>query len=287
MFEKLSRSWGLVKASGAVLMESPQLMVFPFISSIAAFIVLACFALPMFGLQAMDGLSGRGAGIPTVWGVGHFVVAFLFYITQYFVIFFFNIALVGAAMIRLNGGTPTLGDGLKIAASKWLSILGYAAIAATVGMLLRVIQERVPFAGRIIVGILGAGWTLATFMVVPVLVSRDVNALEAVKESVGLLHKTWGENAIGQVGMSLVFMLVQFAIILLSVTLIIVAAVSGGTAVMVFVALLGIGAVLVAALVSAALSGIYAAALYRFATNGEQTEGFDNGVLQSAFASKQ
>lgn len=286
MFEKLSRSWGLVKASGSVLLESPQLMVFPLISSIAAFIVLACFALPMFGLQAMDGLSGSAAGVPTVWGVGHFVVAFLFYVTQYFVIFFFNVALVGAAMIRLNGGTPTLGDGLKIASSKWLSILGYAAIAATVGMLLRAIQERVPFAGRIIVGILGAGWTLATFMVVPVLVSRDVNAVEAVKESVGLLHKTWGENVIGQAGMSMVFMIVQVTIILLSIGMIIGAVASGSTALVVFAALLGIGAVLVATLVAAALSGIYAAALYRYATGGELTEGFDNAVLQSAFAAK-
>jgi Family of unknown function (DUF6159) len=282
MFEKLSRSWGLVKASGAVLMESPQLMLFPFVSAIAAFIVLACFALPMFGLSAMDGLSGGN----TVWGIGHFVVAFFFYLTQYFVIFFFNVALVGAAMIRLNGGSPTLGDGLKIAASKWVSILGYAAIAATVGMLLRAIQERVPFVGKIIVGLLGAGWTLATFMVVPVLVSRDVNAIDAVKESVSLLHKTWGENVIGQAGMSMVFTLVQVGIIILSIGLVIGAIASGSTALIVIAVLLGIAGVLIAALVSAALSGIYAAALYRFAVGGEATEGFDNTALQSAFSAK-
>ena len=33
-----------------------------------------------------------------------------------------------------------------------------------------------------------------------------------------------------------------------------------------------------------ALSGIYAAALYRYATTGEGTEGFDSGALKVAFA---
>jgi hypothetical protein len=76
------------------------------------------------------------------------VILFLFYLSQYFVIFFFNSALVGAAMIRLDGGDPTVRDGLRIARSRIVQILGYAAIAATVGLILRVIEERAGFIGR-------------------------------------------------------------------------------------------------------------------------------------------
>ena len=76
---------------------------------------------------ALDGLREGGMSVTA------YVFAFLFYLVQYFVIFFFNSALVGAAMIRLDGGDPTLRDGLRIAAGKALPILGYAAIAATVG----------------------------------------------------------------------------------------------------------------------------------------------------------
>jgi Family of unknown function (DUF6159) len=282
MFERFSRSWQLVKASGAILMQDQKLLVFPLISSIAAFVVLACFALPMFGMAAWDGLS-HGKGHVSI---GLYVVGFLFYLSQYFVIFFFNAALVGAVMIRLDGGTPTVGDGLRIAASKWTSILGYAAIAATVGMILRAIQERVGFIGRIIVGLLGAGWTVATYLVVPVLVTRDVGPIDAVKESMGLLKKTWGENVIGQVGIGAAFGFIQFAVVIFGVLLVGAAIFTKSIAAIVFAAVVAVSLLILTALIHAALSGIYAAALYRFASDNQNTAGFDSNVLQNAFAAK-
>jgi len=281
MFERLSRSWTLVKASGSVLKQDKELLLFPLVSSIATLVVLACFALPVIGMGALDGLSGGRNGAVSA---GVYVLAFLFYLSQYFVIFFFNAALVGAAMIRLNGGDPTFGDGLRIATGKAGSILGYAAIAATVGMILRAIQERVGFLGKIIVGMLGAGWTVATFMVVPVLVARDVGPIDAVKESAMLLKKTWGENIAGQVGLGAAFTLIQLAVIGCGIALIVGAAFTkSGALVLLMVALLVI-AVIITALIHAALSGIYSAALYRYASEGEGTAGFDNSALQLAFA---
>lgn len=50
--------------------------------------------------------------------------------------------------------------------------------------------------------------------------------------------------------------------------------------------LLSLGAQLLAFLVHGALSGIYAAALYRFATQSGDTQGFDPQVLRSAFLPK-
>ena len=280
MFERLSRSWQLVKASSAVLKQDKELLLFPLISSISTLLVLACFAVPVIGLGALDGLTGRGDGVIST---AAYLIAFLFYLSQYFVIFFFNAALVGAAMIRLNGGNPTLGDGLRIASSKAASILGYAFIAATVGMILRAIQERVGFLGKIIVGILGAGWTLATYMVVPVLVTRDVGPVDAVKESAMLLKKTWGENIAGQAGLGLAFGLIQFGIIIGGILLVVAAAMTQNMPLTILTAALVVVAVLVTALIHAALAGIYSAALYRYASGGEDTAGFNTAVLRQAF----
>ena len=47
-----------------------------------------------------------------------------------------------------------------------------------------------------------------------------------------------------------------------------------------------IALVILAALVHSALSGIYAAALYRYASGGTQTQGFDPNMLQQAFLPK-
>ena len=281
MFERLSRSWSLIKASAGVLAKDKELLVFPFLSGICTLVVGAAFVLPMVGLGALDGIrDGGGMSLAT------YVLAFLFYLVQYFVIFFFNSALVGAAMIRLDGGDPTLGDGLRIARSKVVPILGYAAIAATVGMVLRAIQERAGFLGKLVSGALGVAWTLASFLVVPILVTRDIGPVDAVKESALLLKKTWGENLIGQGGVGLVFGLVFFAMIIIGGAAIVAAAMTQSAVLIVAVVAVVIIALLLAALVQAALSGIYSAALYRYATASVASEGFDAQLLGQAFKRK-
>ncbi len=283
MFTRLSRSWELVKASASVLRQDKELLLFPLISMGALVLVVASFALPVFGLGMLQSISG---GSDERISVGLYAVAFLFYFSQYFVIFFFNAALVGAAMIRLDGGDPTFSDGMRIATSKIGAIAGYALVAATVGMILRAIQERVGFIGRIIVGLLGAGWTVATYMVVPVLVARDVGPIEAVKESTALLKKTWGENVIGQVGLAAAFGFIFFGVMLGGMALVVAAFVSQSLFLIVTAFVVVILAIGITGLLQSALTGIYAAALYRYATTGKSTQGFDSSAMKLAFAPK-
>src|SRR5690606_4565238 len=242
MFERFSRSWQLVKASASVLRSDKELMLFPILSGIATLAVLATFLLPMFALRIFaDGF-----------GIGGAVFGFLFYFCQYTVIIFFNCALVGAAMIRLDGGNPTLRDGFNAAKSRLPSILGYAAISATVGVLLQALKNKDNFLVRLLGSGLGAVWTLATFLVVPVLVSRDVGPIDALKHSASPLKRTWGENVIGQVGIRAAFGLITFLAVRLSVGLV-------GLAAQASVALAV--AVGVACALGLLLLGIYQAAL--------------------------
>jgi hypothetical protein len=283
MAGRFSRSWSLASASWQVLKQDTQLMVFPFVSAIASIVVAAAFALGAFGFVGFDGLSRLDRHAAN--GV-FYVGAFAFYVSLYFVTFFCNAALVGAAMIRFDGGTPTVGDGWRIASARSGRILGYALIAATVGMILRAIQERIGFLGRIVVGLLGVGWTVATAMVVPVLVTHDVGPVDAVKESAGLLKKTWGENVIGKGGLSLAFLVVYLALIVAAIALVVGAIWLGSTALLVMVCMAAVVAFILTALAHSALTGIYSAALYRYATTGSAGAGFDSGVLQAAFAPK-
>ena len=283
MFTRLSRSWNLLKASAGILRQDKQLVVFPLVSAAAMLLVFASFALPVVGLGMLDNMSGhQNQGI----SAAMYVVGFLFYFVQYLVIFFFNTALVSAAMIRLDGGTPTLRDGLRIATSKLGAIAGYALIAATVGMILRAIEERVGIIGKIIVGLLGIGWTVATYMVVPVLAARDVGPIDAVKESATLLKKTWGENVIGQAGLGLAFGLLMFGMIIVGSVFVVGAIMTQNIYLIVTVLVALIIAIGIAVLVQGALSGIYAAALYRYASGGEMTQGFDGDAIKLAFAPK-
>jgi len=275
MFDKFSRSWTLVKASASVLRSDKELMLFPILSGIATLAVLATFLLPMFALRIFaDGF-----------GIGGAVFGFLFYFCQYTVIIFFNCALVGAAMIRLDGGNPTLRDGFNAARSRLPSILGYAAISATVGVLLQALKNKDNFLVRLLGSGLGAAWTLATFLVVPVLVSRDVGPIDALKHSASLLKRTWGENVIGQVGIGAAFGLITFLAVLLSVGLVVLAA-QASVALAVAVGVACALGLLLLGIYQAALSGIYSATLYRYAVSHETPAAFRNVALAQAFAPK-
>ncbi|MBK9050066.1 MAG: hypothetical protein IPL78_03820 [Chloroflexi bacterium] len=280
MFDKISNSWRLVKASAAVLSADKELMIFPIISAIGTIIVTLTFAFPLFLSGLIDSMLG-GAG--QIVGI---IVLFLFYMVQYFVIFFCNTALVGAALIRLNGGDPTVGDGFRIALKHAPSILGYALISATVGMILRWLSERGGMLGRIVVSLIGFAWNIATYLVVPVLVVEEVGPVEAIKRSAGLLRKTWGEQLVGNFGLGAVFGLITFGLILLMIPLIVVAAALENFVLIIGVIVLFVMGFVLLGLVNSALSGIYAAAVYNYAANGKTGDFFDPAIIKNAFRSK-
>ncbi len=99
-------------------------------------------------------------------------------------------------MIRLRGGDPTVDDGFRIALKHVGPILGYAFVAATVGMILRWLSERSGTLGRIVVSLVGIAWNVTTYLTVPVLVMEEVGPIEAIKRSASLLKKSWGEQIV-------------------------------------------------------------------------------------------
>ena len=274
MFNRFTNSWRLVKYSAAVLKKDRELLVFPLISSIAALLVLASF-VPLFGVAP----ESEDNSI-------NMVVLFGLYLAEYFVIFFFNSALVGAAMIRMDGGNPGVMDGLRIAWSKVGSIFGYAVISATVGLILRIIGQRFGFVGRIVAGLSGIAWSIASYLAVPMLVSRNIGPLDAIRESTSLLKRTWGENLIAGASIGLVFKLVFFIVFLFIAFLAGTAFSREETILATGIAVLGLIVMILLGLFQAALQGVFSAALYRYAIHGDDGNGLSSEVLNNAFAPK-
>lgn len=282
MFNRLSASWQLVKASGAVLRADKQLIVYPIVSGIGSLLVTAAFFVPLWFAGFFDGLTSNFSGVRPV----EYAVLFLFYLVQYFIVIFANVALVGAALVRLQGGQPTVGDGFRIALRHSGAIFGYALISATVGLILRAIAERAGWIGRIVVSILGLGWNVATFLVAPILVVENVGPIEAIKRSGALLKRTWGEQIIGNVGIGAVMGLISFVVLLLGIPVVVLAAASGSLALVVGAVALVVVALLALSFIGGALGGIYRAALYRYAATGQIDAGFPPALVQGAFRPK-
>jgi hypothetical protein len=279
MAGKMGNSFALMKASMNVLKLDKELMLFPVMSGIASVLVMASFAAPIFITGGGGIFEGGDAGYLEM------SVMFLFYVVQYTVIFFFNSALIGAALIRLDGGDPTVSDGLAIASKRMGSILGYAVIAATVGMVLRMISQRGGIFAKIAASFAGMAWTLTTYLVVPVLVTKDIGPIDAIKESAAIFKRTWGEQVVGNFGLSGAVFLMMLAWTAVSFGIGFVgASLFGGFGVL---AAVGIGIVgyVFLALIASALQGIYQAALYRYAMTGD-TGIFDAQIMGSAFRQK-
>ena len=278
MAGSLGNSVALMKASANVLKLDKELMVFPVMSGVACVLVMASFIAP---------IAFSGAGNVFVDGESSYLalsVMFLFYVVQYTVIFFFNSALVGAALIRLDGGDPTVGDGLAIASKRMGSIIGYAVIAATVGMVLRMISERGGIFAKIAAAVAGMAWTLATYLAVPVLVTKDIGPIDAIKESAAIFKRTWGEQVAGNFGLTWAMALAFIAWTAVSFLVGWAAAAVMPVAIVPVIGITILGYVFLA-LLGSALGGIYTAALYRYAMTGD-TGSFDSAIMGNAFRSK-
>lgn len=283
MSGRFARSFELAKASWSVVQSDKELLLLPVISVAALIVILGSLAVPVVVFGGLDSAAASGEA-----STGAMLAAFLFYVVAYFITLFFNTALVGAALIRMDGGNPRLSDGLRIAWDRAGRIFAYACIAATVGLVLRSIEERVGWIGRIVVKLIGVGWALATFLVVPVIVTRDAGPIAAVKESAELLRRTWGENLIGNIGLGLAFALAYFGLAVVAVGVVIAAAQSGSAVVIGLVIALALLAFFTLSALHATMQGVYSAALYRFATeHSTPLPGFSPALLEHAFGPKQ
>ena len=257
--ERFRRSWMLFKASWAMVREDRSLLKYPVVSGIAVLVVLLLVGGPLALTGALD---FDGDDITIVQIVALFVVYFL----SYLAIIFCNSALVSVVMSRMDGRPAAL-SGWAFARANIGSILGYAAIAATVGVVLAVISSKFEGAGKAVSAIGGAAWGIATFLVVPVLVVEKVGPIDALKRSAGLLKRTWGEQLIGNAGIGLFTGLLIVATVLVGAGLIALAVVIDSAVLIgLAVVITAIAVGLVAAL-SAALDTIYRSAVYRYATN--------------------
>jgi len=207
---------------------------------------------------------------------------FTLYVVNYFVIVFFNVALVGVANSRLMGGSWTFRDGIELAWARKGTILQWAFVAATVGVILRTLEERLGIIGRIIMRIIGVAWTLACYFVVPVLAFEDLTPIDAVKRSAKLFRDTWGKKVIGGFSLSLV----SLVLMLPGIGLVIVAGFLGGSAGLLFgLAVMFLYFLLLSVFMSA-VGGIFNAALYRYACFKQVAPAFSQELIASAWAPK-
>lgn len=289
--KKFTRSWQLFKSTWAVLMADKELVLFPILAATVTFIVSVILIGVAIGVAVVNPQlarsvadaasaveSGDGGAIQTF---AFFFVLFVYYLIMSLIATYFMTGLAGAALIRFEGGDPTFGDGIRIANSRLGSIFGFAFINATVGVVISALRSRSNTGGRIAASLGGAAWSVATFLVVPLIAAKGISPIDAIKESGSLLRHTWGEQIIGSGGIGLVLGVLMLIVAGLGAFL--AFAVSSSTTALVSIIVITVLVVAVIAVINSSLNGIYRAAVYHYADVGEVATQYDPDLIQSAF----
>jgi hypothetical protein len=197
-FDRLSNGWKIAMSSFKVLKENKQLIVFPILSGISLIILSGIFSLGILAAFDWD-LENLDTG-----GITHYLIAFGFYLINYFVVVFFNMALIHCTRLYFHGEEVTVEKGLKFSMSRIGVIFSWALFAATVGTILKTIQENSGIIGKIITGIIGIVWNVAVFFVIPVIAYEGLGPIAAFKRSSELMRQKWGESLAGTFSLGLI-----------------------------------------------------------------------------------
>lgn len=271
-FERLSNGWKIAMSSFKVLRENKQLIVFPILSGISLIILTGMFTLGVWAAVGwnMDNLNTDG--------IMQYVLAFCIYLINYFVIVFFNMALIHCTRLYFQGEEVTVEKGLKFSMSRIGIIFSWAVFAATVGTILKAIQENAGIVGKIITGLIGIVWNIAVFFVVPVIAYEGLGPIAAFKRSSQLMKQKWGESLAGTFSLGLVNFL---GIIIVAVPLFFI-----GSAfhLLAGVVLALLGAFVVMAIVSATET-IFLSAVYHN-INGDPVKHVNQQMVDGLFVQK-
>jgi len=257
--------------------EHPSLMLFPVVSGFSLLALTLSFfggGYYLFGTDvsaALENTEGNEALF--------YMALFFFYFINYFIIVFFNVGLVHCARMIFEGKPTSFGEGLSFASNRIMTIVSWAFLAATVGMALKALQERLGSFGQLLTGIIGMVWSIATFFVVPVLAYEDVSPLEAVKRSSQIIKEKWGESLGANFSLGL-FNLLGILLVALPLGFL-----TGYMIHPVAGIVVGFGVLLLIVIAVAAAETVFLAAVYQH-VNNEPVGNFNSDVLDDVFYRK-
>jgi hypothetical protein len=269
----MRRGWALTKKSWALLRENRALIRFPLYGAFATVLMAIIVVGPGIYLIA-ENETGVGIALSVI---GFYLLAVIG--------IYFSVGLAAAADMIFRGQQATVADGLAVSRSRFSQICGWAAVSTVVGLVLSLLENQGGIVGAIFGRLLDIGWSLITFLAVPVIALEGTGPLETLKRSGSLFKSRWGQQVTGNIAIGAAVFL--FGV--LPSALIVVAGIaiwssaSYAGALLLVIGLLGMA---ISALIARALSGIFGVALYRYALDGQALGGFTAEDLESAVRKK-
>ena len=269
---RMRRGWQLTKKSWGVLRANPALLRFPLFGGAATIVCAIVVVGP--GVYLIEDDQAVFGGALAV--IGFYLLAVIGA--------YFSVGLAAAANMIFRGQDATVADGLAVSRDRFSQIAGWAAVSTTIGLALSALENQ-GVIGEIVGRLLAIGWSLITFLAVPVIAVEGTGPFETLKRSSSLFRSRWGAQVTGNIaigGAVFLFGVLPSALLIFAGFLIWASASFAGALLLV----LGVIGLAISVLVSSALTNIFGVALYRYALDGEALGGFTADELNSAVRTK-
>ncbi|MGH7968518.1 MAG: DUF6159 family protein [Limisphaerales bacterium] len=297
LLEKLQRSWLLFRRSVQVIFENPKLLLFPLVTLVLTLAIAAFFLAPVaLVLLAPHWVAGGPiqaladqVGFVRIQKAGNFnvqlrplgsAVLALMYLLNMFLATMANVAFNSQILEALNGKPVSIRRGIEVACSRWKPVLFWSLVAGIVGLIIRWIEQRFSFVGRLVAGLLGLAWSTASIFAIPI-IAQDAsvsNPFAILTRSAATIKRTWGEMLAGYVGMQGTNLMVLWGSILFWIATGVSALVLSNP----WILLLGIpwlGMVIAYGYVTSIASRVYLCALYLYASEGVVPGYYDTSMM--------
>ena len=282
---RFARSWQITKITFAVIQQDKEMLAFPMLAGVFSLLFTTALLFPTVIVQ----LLAETGDTSVAFGLVEYICLFVVYLGLAFISTFFNTCVVYTTKVRFSGGDATFMESIRYALSKVGRIFAWSMLAATVGILLRALDQAgrsMGGAGQVVLkifrSILGMIWSVVVIFVIPVMVYEDVGPFDAVKRSATTLRNTWGESLIRHLGLGFVSGICTFLGIILSIGLVALLSPLGQTGLVVAIAL-SVTYFLAMFLVFSCANTVFNTALYVYASESQSPTGFAPDVLEGAF----
>jgi hypothetical protein len=271
---RFSRGLRLVGIGFTMARDEPGLMMVPVVAFVVQLVIFGIGALVLLPtLRSTSTTTGQSAHL----SAGQWLVLVVAGVLVMFVSVVSHATIIARVMARFHGRSVTNAQAARAALTKSPQLLAWAFINYVVISILRSIGNR-GLIGFLVGALLRAGWMLASFFVVPVILFEDKGAVASIKRSVELCRSRWGENIVGNGALGIIGFVAILADVAVAVALGMVFAPIG-----VVVGVIGLAPIL---LVLTVATAAFNAALYWYAVTDQSPGQYSVGDLQSAYRQK-
>jgi hypothetical protein len=301
---KFKRSWLLFKTSLSIMAKNKQLLVFPMVVFAFTILIVLFFLVPVtlrptgysyFSGQHWQTISNslfvqttdaNGRATQALSPAAMVYLAFMYFVSMFFATFF-NVAFYHEIFAALKGEAVSIPRGLRFACTRWKAVLMWTIFAGIIGLIIKQIEERLGIVGRIIGRFIGMAWSVASVFVIPIIVQDEhANPITMLKNSAGILKRTWGESLIGYLGIRLASGLIMIASMVLLIGTLVGSIVLNNYWPIAIVGAFWIVAMFVLSYLTSVAGQIFKGALYLYAANGIVPEPYSQEMLDSAWKFK-